>query len=479
MIPASGHPQRSDRVMPRPRPRPTAGGLRDALGELFPSVPEAPARTRGARVLGAVVQVAAVGIASIAMLLRIPGRPAWRTIFGEDYFWFLTGAIQHPWHWSAYAGYMQILPRFVGQVVSYLPLADASLAFALAGVVVAACGALFIFHASVGHIESVKLRALLAVALVLLPIAPMEVIGSGVDTPWYLLPALFWAMLWRPRTRPAMAAAAAVGFLTMASNILAALLAPLLVARLYVLRRPREHAVSAGWLAGWAVQAPFVIAGALHGHSRLFLKHATPGPALAFYGHVALLPSLGWHASWWLRSFAGANGATAIAAVVLAASLGLILVTQPGARLFVVTAVAVGFIFTVISIGINRGPATEPMLPTQVLGTRYTIMADFLIVSALIVGADHALRPRAHDRRRGAGLKSVTAVTALVVFLAATWAVDFRYTGLRTTTAWTWAPVAAKWERDCAHSRTGEITETVHTKPRTPPWTLPCRNIPP
>ena len=39
-----------------------------------------------------------------------------------------------------------------------------------------------------------------------------------------------------------------------------------------------------------------------------------------------------------------------------------------------VTAVAVGFIFTVISVGINRGPALNPMLPTQVLGTRYTIM---------------------------------------------------------------------------------------------------------
>src|SRR6266704_3416876 len=433
MIPASGHSQRSDRVMPRPRPRPTAGGLRDVLGELFPSVPEAPAPARGARVLGAVVQVAAVGIASVAMLLRVPGRPAWRTIFGDDYFVFLVGAIQHPWHWRAYGGYVQVLPRFIAQVVSYLPLTDASLAFALAGVVVAACCALFIFHASVGHIESVKLRALLAVA-------------------------------------------AAVGLLTMASNILAALLVPLLVARLYVLRRPREHAVSAGWLAGCLVQATFVISGALHRHSRLYLQHATPGQSLAFYGHIVLLPSLGWHTSWWLRSFAGANGATAIAAVVLAVSLGLILVTQPGARLFVVTALAVGFIFTVISVIINRGPATSLMLPTQVLSTRYTIMADFLIVSALIVGADHALRSRAHDRRRqGAGLKSVTAVTALVVFLAATWAVDFRYTGLRTTTAWSWAPIAAKWERDCAHSRTGEITETVYTKP----WTLPCRNITP
>ena len=59
----------------------------------------------------------------------------------------------------------------------------------------------------------------------------------------------------------------------------------------------------------------------------------------------------------------------------------------------------------------------------------------------------------------------MAAVTALVVFLGFTWAVDFRYTGLRTTTAWTWAPIAAKWERDCAHSRTGEITETVYNKP--------------
>jgi hypothetical protein len=273
-----------------------------------------------------------------------------------------------------------------------------------------------------------------------------------------------------------MAVAAAVGFLTMASNIAAALLAPLLVARLYMLRRPREHAVSAGWLAGCLVQATFVISGALHGHSRLYLKHATPGQSLAFYGHVVLPTSLGWHTSWWLRSFAGANGAAAIAAVVLAVSFGLILVTQPGARLFVVTAVAFGFIFTVISVSINRGPATYPMFPTQVLGTRYTIMADFLIVSALIVGADHALRSRAHDRRRqGASLKSVTVVAALVVFLATTWAVDFRYTGLRTTTAWNWAPIAAKWERDCAHSRTGEITETVYKRP----WTLPCRNITP
>jgi len=235
--------------------------------------------------------------------------------------------------------------------------------------------------------------------------------------------------------------------------------------------------VSAGWLAGCLVQAAYVVAARQDGQTRLKLNSLTPlRQSLAFYGHVVLAPSLGWHTSWWLRSFAGANGAAAIAAVVLAVSFGLILVTQPGARLFVVTAVAVGFIFSVVSTSINPAPAIDLMLPTDVLGTRYALMADFLIVSALIVGADHALRSRAHDRRRrGAGLKSVTAVTALVVFLAATWAVDFRYTGLRTTTAWSWAPIAAKWEHDCAHSRTGEINEMIYRRP----WTFPCRNITP
>jgi hypothetical protein len=452
----------------------TAEGIRGALRALFPLAPEAAPRTSVHRGMAAAVQIAAVGLGAWVLLLRVPGRPAWRTIFGDDYFWFLAQAIQRPWHWGDYGGYVQVLPRFIAQVVSYLPLTDAALAFAVAGAVVAASGALFIFHASAGHVESVTLRALLAVALVLLPIAPMELIGSGVETPWYLLPVLFWAMLWRPRTRPAMAVAAAVGFLTMASNILAALLAPLLLARLYALRRPREHAVTAGWLAGCLVQATIVTYLALHGQSR-FDHSLTPlRKSLAFYGHAVLLPSLGWHTSWWLRSFAGANGGAAIAAAILAVSFGLILITQPGTRLFVVTAVAVGFIFTVVSTTINPAPTINLMLLTRTLGTRYTIMANFLIVSVLIVGADHALRSRAHDRRRrGAGLKSVTAVTALVVFLAGTWAVDFRYTGLRTTTAWTWAPIAAKWERDCAHSRTGEINETVYYHP----WTFPCRNI--
>ena len=147
-------------------------------------------------------------------------------------------AYQHPWHlYVAFGGYEQLLQRVVAQFVTYLPVADAAKAFASAGALIAAGCALFIFHASAGHIRSAPLRVLLAAAVVLLSSAPMEIADSTVAASFYLLLALFWAVLWRPRTRTGKAAAAVVAFVTAASTSIAVLFAPLLAIRLIVLRR--------------------------------------------------------------------------------------------------------------------------------------------------------------------------------------------------------------------------------------------------
>jgi hypothetical protein len=103
------------------------------------------------------------------VLLRVPGIPAWDTIYAEDYSEFLIAALQHPWHLLIqYNGYEQLLPRVIAQLVTYLPLADAATAFACCGALTAAACALFVFHASAGHVRSAALRVLLAVAVVLL-----------------------------------------------------------------------------------------------------------------------------------------------------------------------------------------------------------------------------------------------------------------------------------------------------------------------
>jgi hypothetical protein len=54
------------------------------------------------------------------MLLRIPGRP-WDTIYNEDLTVYLFDALDKPWHlFIPYGGYVQLLPRLVGQLAAML-----------------------------------------------------------------------------------------------------------------------------------------------------------------------------------------------------------------------------------------------------------------------------------------------------------------------------------------------------------------------
>ena len=262
-----------------------------------PYSPSAAPRTWSCGALAAAAQVAAVALGAAVLLLRVPGIPPWDTVYAEDYFLFLPGALQHPWHlFVAFDGYVQLVPRLIAQLVTYLPLADAARGLAVVGALVAALCALFIFHASAGHIRSVTLRVLLASGVILLSSAPMEIADSGVNTLWYLGLAMFWAVLWRPRTPAGIAVAALVGFLVTASTSIVILFAPLLAMRLFVLRRPREHAVTAGWLAGCLLQVRFVIRAAVAGQSRLvggggpaFGRDNRWGNSLTFYLHDVVL----------------------------------------------------------------------------------------------------------------------------------------------------------------------------------------------
>ena len=221
---------------------PNAGAL---WTELFPEPPQrqSAASLRVAR--RALVSVIALAAGAVVLLLRIAGPSPLTTIWAEDRTVFLVQALATPGHlFASYAGYLQLLPRLIAQSVSFLPLPEAAAAFALAGAVIASAVALFVFYASAGHIHSVWLRGLLAAAVLLLPVAPLEIADSGVNTPWYLLFALFWACLWRPRGRGGMALAGLIGFLAGASTPLALALAPLLILRMAALRRVREHAVT-------------------------------------------------------------------------------------------------------------------------------------------------------------------------------------------------------------------------------------------
>src|SRR5215813_1948361 len=423
------------------------------LADLFPAPAEPPPRGSLPRWAFVLVQVAVVALGAVVMLARVPGRPAWESVYGEDPRMYLPQALAHPWQLlQAYAGYLQLVPRLIGQVAALLPLRHASVAFAVGGALVASACGLFAYHASAGQVSSRWLRALVGLSVVLLPVAQLEIADNGVNSIWYLLVALFWAALWRPPTRAGAGVAAVAAFAAAASTSLALLFAPLFAARAIVVpRRVREHAATAGWALGSLVQ---VLVIATSHQSRL--RPHNPVNAVQYYAHEVVLPVLGWHISWQLRDIAGLAGATALMGGFIFVVLAAAVATQPGrCRVFVVTAVATGLVFTAVTSALAWGGPGQRVTAGMEHGARYATLPILLLDAALIVAAD------GYARRWWPRPKAIAAVAALIAVLAAGWATDFRYPVRRFAgPASAWEHTADAWLRTCQHAPAGTITIT-------------------
>jgi hypothetical protein len=437
------------------------------LRELFPEPPE-PGPRRVPRSVSVLLQIAAVLLGVLVMLVRIPGLPAWDGIYAEDLRIFLVQALQHPWHLLVPdGGYIELVPRLIAQFATYLPLGDAAAAFAVTGALVTAGCALFTFHVSSGHVRSPALRFVLALAVVLLPVAQLEIADSGVGAPWYLLFALFWAVLWRPPTRAGMAGAAAVGFFTAASTTMSIVFAPLLLARVIALPKLREHAVTAGWVAGCLLQLPYAVSNLASAQSRA-RRPASPAHVLAFYGHDVVLPAMGWHLAWRLQSATGRNSAMLIIGAILTVFFLWALITQRGhARWFVAAALITGFLFTAFGATLSRLVTIWNVTQGGEPGSRYTTLPIFLIDAAAIVAVDSFIR------NRQIRMQTVAAVTALVAVLSVGWITDFRHKGYRTGATY-WAPVATAWLHACQRTPNGIIHERAGSAVKT---AIPCANL--
>jgi len=293
------------------------------------------------------------------MLVRQTGVPAWETLIAEDRSVFLPQALLQSWGslTRPYAGYLQLYPRLIAEVATAFPLRDAAAVFAVAGALTASCTAVFVCCASSGHIRRSELRLLLAASVLLLPTALLSIANSGVDSPWYLLFGVFWALLWRPRSRAGMAAAALLCFAAAASNVLAALYLPLVAARVIALPRVREQAATLGLLAGGLVQLPAVLTLSRRGQPTTFAR------ALAFYGREVLLgAAAGYHGALLLRDGLGLTGATAIAASVVAALAAWALIRGgPRVRVLVVTGIILGLVLTLVPVLITGWVANLPL----------------------------------------------------------------------------------------------------------------------
>jgi hypothetical protein len=304
------------------------------LAELFPEATGQTAsdaiRSRSRRLaVSAAIQVALVGAAAMVLLLRVAGVPAWDGTYAEDNGVFLVDGLVRPWHlFVPYGGYLELGPRVIGQFVASF--------------------------------------------------APLDIVDSGVDSPWYPMAVLFFAALWRPRSWAGMLAAALVACYASSSEIVALIYAPVLLIRLLALPRVREHAVTVGW-----------------------------------------------HLSVWLKSLAGYNGATVIVGTLLVLAFGWAWSTgDRRVRVFVVVALLTGFVQTAFDATISRYVVYQVPTGTFMPAARYSTIPVLLITASGIVVVDSYVRRQGGLRQRGT--RPLAAAAVLACLLGFGWVTGFR-----------------------------------------------------
>jgi hypothetical protein len=441
------------------------------LADLFPEARPLPGRLP--RWLIVALYGLGLVVGTLLMLARYVNEAPWQSIYAEDFPVYLVPALADPWHslLDSYAGYLQLVPRLIGQVVSLLPIKAAAAGFAIIGSAIDAACALFVFHASSGHVRSTLLRVLLGLSVLLLPVALLEIAASGVNTPWYLEMALFWALLWRPPTWAGAVLAGVIGFAAGSGNTTAAVFVIIVIIRIIALPRVRDQVVSIGWALGCLTQVPYLLTSTSQSTSRLS-KLATSGQSTGFYVHDVVLPAFGWHVSWLLRHWWDRNTAMFAVSGILILMVAVVLIAgTTQVRLFTVTALGFGFLFTVFAATVTWWVTYNPVTPSNEPGARYSCLPIVLITAVLIVATDAFFVSA--GRRAG---PAIVATVALIGVLCIGWVPDFRYVAQRNQ-ARPWAPVAAQWLETCQHHDEIRYLDGYFSTPRGEIFVIPCSRI--
>jgi hypothetical protein len=418
------------------------------------------------------------GFALLALvpLLRQTGVPAWNSVWAEDgqvfyqqtYFYSIPKALT-----TLYAGYLQFFPRVVAETARLLPLRDFAPYTAVVGAATLSALCLLVFHASRGHLRSVALRCVLVAGMVLLPLATSELLDNVVNIPWWFFFATFWVLLWRPRTVAGRLIAALCCFFAVASDPLVGLFAPLVVLRMFSLRRFSEHAASAGFVCGLALQGAAI----LHAHGQSsFSTPSFQGVPKAFLLRVGL----GWLTGGRVTSYFITSNPT-IGMVLGGVSLVLVgwLViwrSDLRVRLFAtlsLVAIVVTFAIPVWLRGAGQVMATHGISSDS----RYAAAPILIIVSVLLVRIDQSITHRNREMSPPRLAASVLGVGLAVALLAPFWVLDFRDSNTRSGGP-AWSAQLSSAIKSCK-SPSGSRDAMLDFSPPGPVWhlTLPCWRV--
>ncbi len=290
-----------------------------------------------------------------------------------------------------YGGYVHLLPRLIAALVVLLPVDAFAAAANVLSCAVAGTVAASTFVLSRPVAAAPVIRATLAAVVVLLPVAPVEVLGNLANLHSYALWLVPWLLLAAPSTPRGSAALGAAGLLIALTEIQTVLFAPFF---LLAARDRRQWPTLLGLGAGLLVQlAAMVIAPRVNATPGTATLEATAKGYLV-NGVLSLATEEGRH----LHALVMAAGWTAIAAaalLLLAFILHATLIASGRLR-WAILMLAYGSLAT-FAVGYALTPAPdyahylEPGFP-HLIPLRYAAISSAFLAGAATLAAGQWLR---------------------------------------------------------------------------------------
>jgi hypothetical protein len=406
------------------------------------------------------IALAFLVIGTIAGLLRVRGPGAADTLYAEDGEIFLTQALhKSTWHavTTPYVGYLHLAPRSIAEVVARLPVGESAAAIAGAGSLVVAALGLLVFRATAGLIRSRLIRAALAVTIVLLPTAQIELLDAIANLHWYLMAVSVVVLFWNPTSRVETGIGALVLFVTAMSDPLTILLAPLALVRFLLAPTRRAKVVPIAMTVGLVLQ----LTGMKLSHATRQDLHPDPNPLRI--AALSLVHVVG-RAVFGMRFLP--DGATTRSRILTVVAM-LIVGT---AVLFVARrvhdVVPIMALLAITAIASYAGP----VVLSGESPPRYAVVAIVSLLTALAIVVDRAIarlpRPRASMLAGGAGVLFVLVL-----------AVNFRMPTPREKGP-RWSVGVREAKEQCGVTPRGDATITIAPLDQRG-WTatVPCREL--
>jgi hypothetical protein len=366
----------------------------------------APSRSAGWRTVG--LGTAAVLAGTVVGLLRQPGDAATNTIWAEDGEIFLGGAAtEGPVRAVAtsYAGYYHLVPRLLSGVAALGPPSAAAWVLAVSAALCAAAAAVLVYVASAAYLPSPVSRFLVSAVVVVVPLAQDDVLNSIANLHWYGLYAVFWVLLWAPRSRLGRVVGPTVTLLVAASDILTVAFIPLALWRALrgsPDRRFDRHGATLAAALGVGLAAQF--AGLLSGASS---RPLTLDAVAALGGYVLRAVPAGVLGERWVGTHTSAVGVAFAALAWLLIGMAVLVsrwrLVRPHWPL-AITAAAHSLVLYVLPVFLSGAPTP-----------RYAVAPALLMLTALVA----LLRPAHPPVGRRSAMAPLLALAALMITVCA------------------------------------------------------------